>query len=134
MPSSLDEKLLGQWARVRLAHEAVMLEDATQVLRQARSGVRGHAPHSPESAEDSSMIHIGDLVQHHHAPPTGAGLGKLGAALLGAALTAGTGGMGLGLWQLLKPAAVPAVQTINKVLTRDTDINAGEAIVEPPKE
>lgn len=113
MSSLLDEKLLGQWARARLAHEAVMLEDAQAVLRQARAGVRGHqsasvAPSSPlPEAEGESMIHIGDLVQHHHAPPP-SGLGQLAKAAIGAGLLATGLGIPAGAWMIADALRKPA--------------------------
>ncbi len=130
MPSLLDETWLGQWARVRLAHEAVMLEDATQVLRQARAGVRGHAPHAAESAEDSAMIHIGDLVQHHHAPPA-SGLGQLAKGLIGAGLLATGIGIPAGAWWIADALKKPAAIQIETQLERwDSTV---EMEVEPPK-
>lgn len=136
MSSLLDDKLLCQWARARLAHEAVMLEDAQQVLRQARAGVRGHDPataEQPSPADDSSMIHIGDLVQHHHAPPAN-GMGQLAKGLIGAGLLATGLGLPAGAWliadALKKPAEVR--NHVEKQIERwDSSV---EMQVEPPKE
>lgn len=82
--------------------------------------------------QDDMTITANKTVNHYHAPSPPGG-GKLGAAVVAAALAAGTGGLGLGLWQALKPAAVPGVEKINTVLTRDTDVRAEEAIVEAPQ-
>ena len=55
-----------RWARARLAHEALMLEDTQALLRQSRELTRAHARamglEVPEQ-EDDEMIHIGDLYQ-----------------------------------------------------------------------
>ena len=57
------------------------------------------------------------------------GIGPLGIGLLGAALAAGTGGLGLGIWSALRQ---PATQVVEKVLKGDADVTPGELIVTPP--
>lgn len=131
MPSSLDEKVLGQWARARLAHEAVMLEDAQAVLRQARAGVRGHHRTSAEP-ESESMIHIGDLVQHHH-PPQPSGIGQFAKAAIGAGLLATGLGIPAGAWLIADALCKPAEfkTTIEKQVERwDSTVDMH---VDPPK-
>ena len=64
---------------------------------------------------------IGKIVQSFNAPfPTtnvsintgggASGIGTLGKLALGTALALGTGGAGLGLWSLLKPAVAPVIE------------------------
>ena len=109
-----------QEKRIHLAHQAMMLDDAQQLLAINRQQVKAHGRMMcdlPQLPEDNMGIHIGDV---HVAPQTAsakAGLGMLGKLLIGSAISAGllaTGGAGaLGLAALLKPAAAvvaPAVE------------------------
>lgn len=137
MKPLLDEKLLGQWARARLAHEAVMLEDAQQVLRQARAGVRGHpstAAAADDVSEDANMIHIGDQVTHHHAaPPAKSSSGLWLKGLIGAGLMATGIGLPAGAWMLASALTKPAevkTQIEQRVERWDSSV---EMNVEPPQ-
>ena len=120
------EKLMKQWAQTRLAHEAVMLQDAQAVLRQARR-TTANLPQQLETgnmtatgaSEDEGVIHIGDVVQHLPQPvsPTiippvvSQGMSSLAKVALGFAV-AGPIGAGLAaiplVSSLLKPPAVVA--------------------------
>lgn len=82
---------------------------------------------SESSGATSRSIQIGDNIHNHYqqAAPQKGGIGKLGSALVGAALAAGTGGAGFGLWSMLQSGA-------ETVLTRDADVTAGEPIIEKP--
>lgn len=83
------------WARVRLGHEAVMLEDARKTLEQNRANVDSHRKFfdMPEGQSQADDMHIGDVTHtHYHQPkeqPTqSSGLAKwaLGAAMLGSSI------------------------------------------------
>jgi hypothetical protein len=117
------------------AHQAVMLDDRMKLLKAERMAVANHRAAylgQPLSDEESEMIHIGDINHHQHSeipnpPASKSGLSPLASGLLGAALTLGTGGLGFGIWQAMKPA-------VETVLTRDADVTIGTPIVERPTE
>jgi hypothetical protein len=104
-PANASEPLLTarEWARTRLAHEAVMLQDAQQTLALDRARTSAHQREFLGSAfvePAADMIHIGDV--HQVVPQTVAvpampatppvaqqkGLGTLSKAAIGAALIA----------------------------------------------
>ncbi len=105
-----------QEGKTHLAHQAMMLEDAYQLLAINRQQIKAHGrmmAELPQLPEEPMGIHIGDV---HVAPQTAAKVSSLGKLLATAALGAGlmaTGGAGaLALAALLKPAAAivaPAV-------------------------
>jgi hypothetical protein len=75
---------------LRLAHEAMMLGDAQQLLKQDRQTVAAQRQ-QPEAGTDD-MIHVGDVTQHIHPTPR-AGIGPLLATALAlAGLAAGAAG------------------------------------------
>jgi len=80
--------LTKKWGGTRLAHEAVLLEDAREVLRTNRAKTAA----SSASPEDSDL-HVGD-VTINNAPSTGTNWKP--AAALAAALAAGGLGYLLG--------------------------------------
>lgn len=89
--------LARQWARTRLAHEAVLLQDAAGVLAEQREAVRAHretlAEQPSSRPEEMGDITIGDQI-HYHQPPARAGspskLSTLArAAAIAAAMAAG---------------------------------------------
>lgn len=98
METTASEKLLGQWWKLRLGHEAMMLQDAQQLLKQDRAGTKAHVENTngrPMENETDDMIHIGDRVTHVEAPAKG-GVSKLAAAgLVAASLVGGAGLAGL---------------------------------------
>lgn len=110
-------KIPRHWAALKLAHEALMLDDAQAVLAEDRRATRAHrdqmgARSSPPSSalEDGMGIHVGDQIVHQAAPaPPPAGISKLVALALAAASLLGGGGLGLGIASLLRsaPAAAP---------------------------
>lgn len=69
------EKIAKQWAQVRMAHEAVMLEDAQAVLKQQRQ-LTANLPQQLASEnigngaekQGEGMVHIGDIQYVLPAP------------------------------------------------------------------
>jgi len=64
-----------QWAQTRLAHEAVMLQDAAGVLAEQREAVRAHreqAGGKTNRPEEMGDITIGDQIHYHQATPPAA--------------------------------------------------------------
>lgn len=66
-PTAEADKIAAAWAKLRMGHEAIMLQDAAEVLRTNRGMVKAHnreflGPSWKESAEDG-VIHIGDVNQ-----------------------------------------------------------------------
>lgn len=124
-----------QWIGISQAHQAVMLDDRAKLLAAERRTVAHHRLATlglPPQDEKEEMIHIGDVNTHTHtAPPavTGA-LGPLAKLAIGAALAAGTGGAGLGLWAALRPAAEKVVQQILPGTNTRESVTAGDTIVE----
>lgn len=107
-----------EWARLRLAHEAVMLGDAQQVLLQQRAVVDAHnrvllgAAYQPPSEPD--MVHIGDVVYQQPTaaePAAPRGLGTLGKVAATAALALGGGGAGAGGAWLVDVLSAPSQGT-----------------------
>lgn len=105
------ERLIQKWGHARLAHEAVMMEDAQKLLAQNRRGTalqQARMAGVPLQPEEDSMIHIGDKLE------VAAPFAKKGLSLLLGAVLAMSGlGGGLGLAALLlprlsPPTAVPA--------------------------
>jgi hypothetical protein len=102
------------WLRTRLAHEAVMLEDAREVLAADRrrtdahqSGLLGLTP----SASQRGGLHIGDVYLTERT--VRAGQSALKAVVLAAGLLAGGGAAAALPWvlsRLLAHAAPAAVQ------------------------
>ena len=108
-----------QERKIHLAHQAMMLDDAHQLLAINRQQIKAHGrmmADLPQLPEEPMGIHIGDVHLAPQTAPTTQGIGTLGKMLAGVAVGAGllaTGGAGaLGLAALLKPAAAivaPAV-------------------------
>lgn len=105
-----------QERRIHLAHQAMMLDDAHQLLAINRQQIKAHGrmmAELPQPPEDNMGIHIGDVNVLPQATAAKPALGSLGKLLAIAAMGAGlltTGGAGaLGLAAALKPAiAAPA--------------------------
>ena len=113
--------LTKQWARTRLAHDAVMLQDAAGVLAEQREAVRAHreqAGGKTDRPEEMGDITIGDQIHYHQASPPAAspnpaptaaasGLSNLArAGILAAAMA--TGGLpAAGLTYLLTASQQP---------------------------
>lgn len=99
-------------AKLRLAHEAMMLADAQAVLKADRAGVNAHnkemlgAECGAPSGDD--MIHIGNVTytQQQPAPqPASTGMSTLGKVATGAALLLGGAGVGAAI-----PLAIDALR------------------------
>jgi len=65
--TELPEEIAQQWARTRLAHEAVMLQDAAESLRLDRARTQAHQREflgpSWSDPQGGEVIHIGDVHQ-----------------------------------------------------------------------
>lgn len=114
-----------QSVRPIIALKAEWLKDARQmmILRRLHLAQEWNIPLSMLADPPSLKMPPINVTQTSTKP----GLGSVGSALVGAAITLGTGGAGFGLFQALKPA-------VETVLTRDADISVGQPIVEPPQE
>lgn len=133
LPETL-EKL----ARLRLGHEAVMLEDAREVLAQSRKGVAAvnQLNGLPEASGDMGPLILGDTTINQQ-PQQQSKLSPLAKGLIGIAAGLAVGGpigAGLalpGIINALKPAA-PVVQPQQPAGT-DTD-TLFDLFVGPPRE
>lgn len=107
MTSNPKAKILDQWWQTRLAHQAVMLQDAQKVLAQDRAGTQAHlegAHDRPLENGTDDVIHIGDQITNH---PAAKGMSRFGAA--GIALAAAAMPTALAAYLALKePSATPA--------------------------
>lgn len=112
--------LLEKWGRTRLAHEAVMLQDAQDLLTQQRKAVAAHHQNNGLTGADDDVgnIIVGDTTINHAPPQQKPGLSGLAkAGIVAAAAAALGGGVGLPLAlpsiiNALKPAAAqPSVDT-----------------------
>lgn len=113
-----------QFLRLRMGHEAMMLQDAQAVLaqnRQASQATQRQFDNNMPASEEMGSIHIGDIL--HAAPPAGAvpspAAGSSWAtkgAMLGALLLA-SGGLGAAVpWiygALTKPAPAATADDVD---------------------
>lgn len=106
----LSPEIVDKWAKVRLAHEAVMLQDAKELLAKDRRATAEHlktmlrvdAP--TEGDDDMGGIHIGDVIvtqpNPQQAAPTPTANGKSSwlktAALVALGLATGGAGTAIG--------------------------------------
>lgn len=100
LPNSPDNVLAEvgkEWARMRMAHESMMLEDAQQILRTNR-GEKG-----------TSSISIGDSHNYHAAQKSASLISKVAPLAIAGLLGAGTLGGAVALL-LPKPAPAPTVE------------------------
>lgn len=105
MPESLTDKLTRHWVGLRMAHQAVMVNDANKLLKNDREAVVKHQQSMREvkAVPDEDAVHVGDVVHHvHQNQSTTAGKGL---AAVAAATALGLAGMG---GYLLNRPAVPA--------------------------
>jgi len=112
-PISAAAKWARQKAGLAVAHEAVLLDDAKQLLASDRDATRAHQQQTnPPAAggEGDGMIHVGDQTIHQHVPPPPASsVPRLLAAAALAGLGLGGAGLGAGAAAyLLRPAAPAA--------------------------
>ena len=118
MKSDRLERILENLGKVRLAHEAVMLNDANQTLHLNREGLRAHHQkmHGTPPKPSEEMIHLGDVHNSTTSTPPPAERSRLEwlPILLG---TLGGAGTVLGALSLLgmlgkpSPTAAPAPQS-----------------------
>lgn len=119
--TAASDKIAEAWAKLRLGHEAVMLQDAEATLRTDRERVKAHQREflgpSWRDPEGEGVIHIGDV----HQPPTvvspvaqPAGLSTLGKIAVGGALAL-LAGTPIG-------AAVLAVPVLQALLNRPAPV------------
>lgn len=125
-PIAEADKIAAAWAKLRMGHEAVMLQDAAEVLRTNRGVVKAHSreflgPSWQEPGEDG-VIHIGDVNQTvpqqtapQAAPAALGALAKIGLAFaISGPIGAGIAAIPVIQSWLSKPAAVaPAVPSPN---------------------
>lgn len=104
---SLPQKIVDRFSRIRLGHEAVMLEDAREVLANNRSQVASHsATHGLSGNDPMGNLILGDSVTNVMQP-------KQGSPWKWIALAAALATGGIGLFQApaiidaIKPDAVP---------------------------
>jgi hypothetical protein len=144
-PGTLDPKTMKHWAGLRLAHEAVMMQDAQHVLHRDRADVSRHRQqmtspaegvkptNSPPSDEcEMGDIRIGDEVHHHYpAPPSTPGpapaASKAGKLVQAAVFTAGLlagGPATMGVLSYLKPNPASPVIQMPEIPERPGNIGA----------
>ena len=120
-------------SEMNLAHDAVMLDDAASVLATIRDHDRANRELPVSGATGGSVnrsIQIGDNTHYHYEQSTAkpAGIGTVGKLALGAALAAGTGGLGLGVWSALRE---PVTNTVEKLIPGvNSEFKPGETILE----
>lgn len=111
-------------SKIRTADEAVLLQDAQELLAMDRAKIRAHNQQflgGDYEESDMGNIHVGD-VNHvpspASAPSARSSLARsaMAAALL--ALGGGTGAGGLALYEFLNSEPVPAAESFE-----DTDTN-----------
>jgi hypothetical protein len=144
IPQRTDErKFVRNWAFLRLAHEALMVkrvkENAKKVERLenfAASGNKADLVATEADGEDGDEMNIGNEIHNHYqgtppvetpaaqptAPPN-SGMGTLGSMALGAALLAGTGGVGYSAYDLLIQDNQPAAVDTDTDTDTDTSID-----------
>jgi hypothetical protein len=131
-----EEKVLRQTFQVRLAHEAVMLEDAQQLLAATRrADTRCEMPDQPRppKPKEDGVIHIGDMTQHIYPDQQSGGMLKKLIPLAAAAALAGTGvGAAVGIPLLINHFFPKTSDT--KILTGGAHVIVEPGIVEPPQE
>lgn len=127
-------KVLEQWAKIRLAHQATMVDDAQKVLAQARELTRAHQERTTGpalGAEEESMIHIGDQVTMTPAPAPARSLAPLlWAGLLAAASALGGAGLVAALLPRIGPALAPSSPVGPQDFKVDFFIDAGKVKTE----
>lgn len=96
------DSLKRSWAGLRLAHQAVMIQDAQRLLADSRSQVRRHHK-MPEPKDNDDHIHIGDLTQNitNAAPAAGTRPFRVSWILALVLATAAGGGL---TWLACRPA------------------------------
>ena len=113
MPSAtLNAETLKKWAGIRMAHEAVMMQDAQEILRLNRDGIKHHQtnmatmPGDKQTAEDDmGNIRVGDEIHYHQQQQAANGLSSLAKmGLVGAGLAIGGPLAGLATYLATKPA------------------------------
>lgn len=131
----LSPKNLERMARLRLGHEAVMLQDAQEALEMNRKTVAEHYRQNGLNlpADDMGTINLGDTTVYQTTPPavtpapaTGlSALAKAGIITAGAAALGGGVGLPFALPAIidaLKPVVTPApVTPVQPAPTIDTD-------------
>lgn len=113
--ATIPRELLQQWVGLRMAHEAVMVEDAQALLKQNREQVAAHYRNNglETTPEEPSVIHVGNVTNHlapaaAPAAQPSSGLGALAKLGIGAALLGSGAAVPLAvnsLWPDDKPAA-----------------------------
>ncbi len=104
-PNGIHPSLLERWSRIRMGHEAVMLQDAQELLAQQRKSVSAHNKQNglQEPDEDVGNIILGDTTINHAPAQQKAALSGLAKAGIAVAAGLALGG-GVGL-----PLAIPSI-------------------------
>ncbi len=137
------EKFELDWARMRLAHEGMMLEKiqrqnriVEQLAAQTRDGKFTGGP-VPSVPEDENMgVSVGNETHNHYGGGETKSLGSLGKLIVAASLLAGGAGAGVVVNQLL-PSAPPAAvdtDTVTDVTFPGVVIERAKDVQEPPSE
>lgn len=116
---NLSQTVLDRLSRLRLGHEAVMLEDAREVLKGDRGRLAGHAKaYGLEGSADMGNLILGDSVTNISTPQKPAS-NPLKWLTMIAGLA--TGGVGLAM----APAIIEAIKGVPPVVQpiEDTDTN-----------
>jgi hypothetical protein len=129
---------LKELSKIRTADEAVMMQDAHELLAMERAKARAHSrKFLGDDYEEGEVgnIHVGDV---NHAPlsvdPAPSARSSLARSAMAAALLAlggGAGAGGLALYEFLNSEPVPAAESF---IDTDTDTNTEYEMSILPKE
>lgn len=115
------EELAEQWIGLRMAHEAVMVDDAQAVLKAAREQTTAHYKEMGLDAqpEDTGMVHVGPVTNNYTAqaaptpaPAAAKGLSTLAKTGIAAALLGSGAGIPLAISALWPDKSKPAVEQV----------------------
>ena len=132
--NGLDQKLTKQWMGLRIAHEAMAVEDAASVLKSQRAAEEDHrkftamaagiVPTDIKKDMEDAVIHVGDVHTDHHYPtptpkPTGRVPPWIGLAM--AAIGLAGAGIGSGVAFFLSQTEKPTPEST--VIERQNDVD-----------
>ena len=92
------ERMAAKWFGVRMAEEALKVDDLSEVMQLNRDAIKAHNRTFLDNYEEGEMgsVHVGDIVNNGTAesPLKGGGVGKGILATMLVAALAGGGGIG----------------------------------------